>query len=579
MGAQGIWYDFHEQISVPAGQQSGTITLPLDQGFWSSPHGPFDSYRKDQLHTLKCTSSIPIHSLSIAFVPKATSKASWALLPLSQSPIPIGSWFEWEFRIMGGPPSNPVAIRLANGQLIPAFTRSKQKPLNPIGPSVFVIRLRPDEISNEQFDVLIQDGTDTRNSIWSAKFTFSPLQESASITAIPSGEVTSKWEIQRIPASTGWSLRLLDTRQTYANSTLPAAIAPLLRWNADWTEFRGPWVSNPLLCEQLDRILINEHVEAIDLLPQFIGENRSQFRFSLSPWHKEQGGSWQHLQDIAKDQRQHDPLLDHIREVIARARAIPNLKHWQIGLQVASDNSTQFQKGFRQITQGVKQMVRLYDGRPLILMHPEAVPFGRSAVSKTLGKSPLGEFIPYLGQGTTWKYTYATDQSLWDIHSQRLTIHRSGLSNIPVGFSLYAWMIDEYHRYYQQRLGYMDADTFHQVAYVDWDQSTAWEPVGHQMAWHPQYKRRVRKIGLQIIADNRLSDPKSLTFTLDNVIDQIAPPQQLNPLVITEKQDPVSQVAVWNKFEYQFELNHGVDNPYDSQQANVFAEIKTHAET
>ena len=323
-------------------------------------------------------------------------------------------------------------------------------------------------------------------------------------------------------------------------------------------------------------MLLSEDITAIDLLPEFLGEDKSKFRFSLSPWHRAQG-SWQQPEDIAKDLQQHRPMLDHIREVIARSRATPQLKHWQIGLQVASDDSKAFQKGFQQLTEHIEQMIRLYDGRPLIHLHPEAVPFDQTAVSKIWGKSPIGEFIPYLGGGTTWKYTYATDQSLWDIHRQRLTIDRSGLNDEASGFSLYAWMIDEYHRYYQQRVGYMNAATGRQVVYVDWDQSAAWEAVGHQIAWDQQRKRRVRKIGLQIIADKQLAKPKSLTFTLANAIDQIAPPQALDPLIIEAKQAPAAQIAAWERFEVHFDLNHGVDNPYDPQQANVFAEIKNPA--
>ena len=121
-------------------------------------------------------------------------------------------------------------------------------PPKPCWPQCICHSPAPEEVSRDQFQVLIQDPSQIQDSIWSANFSFAPRQESTPNQGqTPTANATDKrseWAIQRVPAFTGWNLQIIGDQRTYAYTALPAMIAPIVRWTNSWTEFRGPWVSN-----------------------------------------------------------------------------------------------------------------------------------------------------------------------------------------------------------------------------------------------------------------------------------------------------------------------------------------------
>ena len=302
--------------------------------------------------------------------------------------------------------------------------------------------------------------------------------------------------------------------------------------------------------------------------------NESTFRFALSPWHRKQGGSWQAPQDIVSDTRQHLALIDHAREIIARSRVADELSHWQVGISVSSDNSPEFQRGFDQILSIFERLVTRYDGRPILFLHPDSAPFHEAIKSTSWHGSADNIAIPLIQEKNIWKYEQAIDRSLWDISQQRLTIDRLNHRIEDEGISIYAWMVDEHHRYYQQYLGYMTNEASRKVVHIDWMKPSAWESGSHQIQWHPSVKRRVRQLGLQIIPDKELIHTTDQKIFVSQATDHKFPHQDTEELAFTFTTDMPSDIPAWAKYEYHFQLNQAVDNPYDPEQANIYAEVE-----
>ena len=302
--------------------------------------GPFDGYRKEQIHRLKVSSKRATFSgLRITFPTQQNQTPTWSVQPQSLAPIDHGAWHEWRFRLLGADHSQTVEVVLDDGRIIPAFRHQEYRSSRPHGPSFYAIRLRPDEVKAETIRIRVINSIANPEVIWESPFQLMRNENEPVQTSTVKAEPQSTWPIPLTTAQTTWHMHAHDGVAHRRYGEIPQALAPILRWDANWPGFKGPWVSNHTLAHALDRKLESDELHAIDLLPQFLGEEQGIYRFGLNPFHLNQEGIGKIPTDIIAKESEHRFILHHARAIIARGRAAPGLDQWQVGLSVSSDDS------------------------------------------------------------------------------------------------------------------------------------------------------------------------------------------------------------------------------------------------
>ncbi len=312
-------------------------------------------------------------------------------------------------------------------------------------------------------------------------------------------------------------------------TVLDACIAPILCWNAGWTGFRGAERVGWIQCLATDQRLAAGCTD-IDLCPQGMLEEHGIFRFGLSPWSAAQGGAWRSQRDVWTVEAPWSDWRQHVRTVLARSRATPQLLHWRLGVTSEATGNDEL-KHLHHFLGECASLVGRLDGRPLLVEHPQAVDFGfddskvpgnstscwysfedglqdwsagplpitaslaRCTTTATNGSSsmeiPLELPDGAPGDGIGGAYV-VVDSNFFNLDQMQFDAEIAGNGSCQ----LYLWVTDEHHHWFQQRLSLLPGDGRWRTVIADFSDDAPWEAGTAGTHWGPEVRRRIRRLGI-----------------------------------------------------------------------------------
>lgn len=552
--SNGRWWRYHTSL-----RSSGRrISIPLDRGHWTGPHGPLDAGARASISRIQLHSSAAVLQQPQLATVAHNSPAVALIRPIDSGFRREGPWYTLRLQIVGTG-IDSVALTRPNRRPIPAFRSTLH---HQHGPEVWQVRLRPDEIELESIDVLVRarDGRLLEHrSIPLADTNEQPLP-------LPSGDV-STWPLLSTPATTGLHY-LVDHQgqQVASRSPLPPALAPILRWRDDWSGFSGMHASNHGLASSLDQRLATDDISDIDLLPDLLWRDDSVYAFANAPWHVDHGGPLHHPLDSWEHPALWQQLRSHALDIIARCRAAPELQRWRLSCQLAIAQPQGQQAVAHRIMDRFAELVSHYDHRPLHILHPGTIAYRRIASDGLAILADARMSLQLDDQGSARSHI-DLDESLWSWERARYLVANPGAT----GVSLYAWMSDRHHRFYQQHIAYLHPQTPSHMVEVAWGDDSAWQPVGHDLPWDISQRDRVRTLGMYAVADDASGAGQSIPITPVSLVGWPADPP---PEVSLSWLEPIAdQAHRWQPYQLHFTITPQVDNPYDPQHADIMAEL------
>lgn len=509
-------------------------------------------------------------------------------------------WREWRLRLVGDlrGSTGTLDLRRGDGSRLPFFLEQpatvNDGRWRSQGTPRWVVRLRLAESIPGPVHLVWQGhGRD-----WTSPPLVLPTLTSAreSLPAVPRAALP----IPQAPAWRGHPARLAEGGfERCEVHDLPACPAPALIWRSDWTGFRGPQAVGHLQALAVDRILSG--ARELDLLPDWLTRDQGSFRFSLAPWHASMRGPWQYVQELFEHD---DPWRDWraaARELIARARAAPQLERWRLGLTAAATGEAQVAR-LVSLERELAALVAASDGRPLISLHPQVVPFARhdregvwadfesgdqgwrsqaglpfaagqaAQFNQSASQGQRALIIPLAGVGGVrlGGVTREVDANVMNLDRLEFDAHCSGPLGATVQF--YAWCTDRHHRWYQQRLPYLPCAPRWTTMMVEFASDAAWQPVGHQAAWDGNQRQQLRRLGLVAFVHGDLASAAQVSI---DRVRRLGWPNQAQPtLAITELEVAAAPTTRYAAIAADFALSLPVANPYDSAQADVVGEVE-----
>jgi hypothetical protein len=402
-----------------------------------------------------------------------------------------------------------------------------------------------------------------------------------------------------------------------AATELPECPAPILSWQSGWTGFRGGAAVAWPEAAACDNVFA-AGAPAIDLLPQLLFNEHGAFRFGLAPWQAAQGGPWQVTEDAFAQDGPWQDWRHHARAVIARARATPGLTRWRLGL-IQPANGVAEEKRLRGLIDDLGAMVDTLDGRPLDILHPQAVDYayqeksangtwfsfedgaspwrfgpvpisGAPSISSDLASDGVASLavpltVPILNAqggvdgGRCAGVEIPCDANLFNLESMALDVALAGDGAATV----YAFATDDQHHWFQQRLADVPGNKRWHTLTVPWGDDAPWQGPknadGTSVAWGPQSRWRVRTLGfMAFFHPNAGAGDATPTLYLDRVRRLGWPRATVPPLAFEDltvsPPATAATVAAWQPLCADFHLNFAARNPYDTDYADVSAEVQ-----
>ena len=623
-----------------AGHRHSSIRVPLRPGYWHGPDGLLDD---DALRGVRAA-WVRVHGVSraqgrltgsLAVVDDQLSPRPLAIRLIDQALIDRGPWHEVHLQVVGDLGHEATVTLVGDGHQVPGFVGQRGTVVagrwRARGASHWVFRLRPEELPVTAWRVVVARAG---QAAWRS----SPLPLNAA-TAIHQPLPDVPQGLLAMPISAGWQGHYVlfdpgagcDGERRHGCCEQPA-LAPQLFWRDAWTGFRGRRAVAHPYALQLDHHCVTA-VDSIDLLPQSLFEEHGAFRFGLSPLHVDADGPWHSpLQAFADDEALEDLLL-HAREIIARARAAPQLRAWRISC-VQNANDPAQRRRLHRFTTALVALLQRYDGqRPLEVRHPQAVTYARleadgqpwisfepgegghpwligtaapppptTVYATQAGRSravatppnpalrrrlaPITQHHASHGQqslrlvvhepvdGAMKSHDVAVvrevDANLFNLDRLELDVLLEGSGAIQ----LYCWVTDAEHRWYQQALAPVRAEGRWQTLGVDFSAHGDWEAVGHDRPWTGDQRRRIRLLGFTGHAYHRPDEEPRRTHLHIDALRRFGWPHEPAPdPSITLRNHPASATA-HASLRVDFDIDLPVANPYDADQADVVGELR-----
>jgi hypothetical protein len=593
--ADGRRYAQASPLRIPAGERRGDMTIGFDAGSWASQDGVISV---DALQAMAAC-EVAVHGWSgrvsarLSTLATPAGSPTFTVIALQSGLVEVGPWREWHLRLAGGfqAETGQVTAVDAGGRSWPMFLDQPggldaAGRWRPVGPARWTLRLRPDEAPAAPVR-LHWENAETR---WESP----PLNPPTQVVGRSPLADQASW-ILPIPTAEAWSGEALlhdsGSWVRVGRRALPPALAPVLAWRSDWTGFRGPESVSWPQAAALDQA-VAAGVEAIDLLPEGLADEQGPFRFGLSPW-TAQDGPWRHPRDLWNDAGPWRAWLRQARDVVARTRAAPGLRQWVLGLERLA-NQDAGRERLQAVAGGLAELVARYDGRPLVARHPQLASFGRTdpegawyafgdgSRGWTQGPIPLsgpvlvdpkgsdgnGCIAVPVGPGGEVRLAgaqVALDTNLFNLDRLELDAALDGGGEA----TLYAWVTDHHHRWWQQRLERIPGDGGWQTVGVDFSSTGAWTLAGGDVAWSDDIRRRIRAFG--VVAYVRGAGGQA-RLRLDRLRRLGWPRAGDAGLAIRVTQVPVGNLKRWQPIDCSFVLNQTAQNPYDPDSADVIGE-------
>lgn len=596
-----------EPLGIPGENHRGVLRLPLEPGRWGGQDGLLGGDALRAVRELR----LRIHGgqangrlAGTLAVVREGRVPGLALELLRPGLVDRGPWRELHLRLIGaGGERGEVDLELA-GQRRPLFLDQPGVTIDgrwhPRGPARWVLRLRPDEPLPAGARLAWRDGTRT--------WTSAALPALSLLAGPPEPLPAIPPQALPVPQAPAWngapSVVTSDGRVLRrSRESLVPCPAPVIAWRSGWTGFRGPDATAHGEAAAIDALLAKGATE-IDLLPQGLLQEHGPFRFGLSPWHHDQGGPWSAPQDALASEAPWKSWRGQARELVARARAMPGLARWRLGLLQSVTNAAD-----RARLQGVlvdlAKLVALIDPRPVLLLHPQAVDFafkdpdgvwfgfedglqewkvgplqlasapaildtvdtaseGRAALALPFAPAPPAAKA---GAVRAVGIMRVIDANLFNLDRLELDARLDTAGSAQ----LYAWVTDEHHHWYQQRLDPVEGGGRWTTVGVDFSPGADWQPVGHEEPWSGDNRRRIRRLGLAAFLHG--AGDKPATLVIDRIRRLGWPSEDVPVLSVSEAAAPVATVPRWEVLAVDFSLNVEVRNPYDPVHADVAAEV------
>lgn len=597
VAADGRRYATAEPLHIPAGERRASAVFGLDAGSWTGKDGPLGADAVRSLAALEIaahgwTGAIQARIEAVA-APAGTP--AFTVVALHPGLIAVGPWREWRVRLAGGFQNEQGELELidAAGRRWPMFLDQPGSP-DPAGrwrahgPARWVLRLAPDEAPAAPARLHWSDG----QLSWDG-----PPQDPGSAVAAS----------ETLPAAAAAALPISDTEAWAGPASrfvdgawlrlpwqeMPAALAPVIAWRSGWTGFRGAEAIAWPQAEALDRRAA-AGLAWIDLLPEGLAEEQGPFRFGLSPW-TGGDGPWTTPRDLWRSDAPWLAWRAHARAVLARCRAAPGLAGWSLGLQRSANDAAQRDR-LAQVASGIATLVATLDMRPVVARHPQLATFARSdpsgawfafadgAAGWTQGPVPLsgpvlfergggsdgagGIAVPVApgGEVRLAGAQVALDSNLFNLDRLELDVALDGGGEA----TLYMWMTDHRHRWWQQRVGRITGDGGWQTVGVDCGERAAWTSPG--ATWSDDVRRRIRAMG--VVAYVRGAGPQA-RLRLDRMRRLGWPAMAAAPqLAFTSVVRGPAAVQRWQPISAGFQLSMASLNPYDPDLADVVGEVE-----
>lgn len=502
-------------------------------------------------------------------------------------------WCEWRLRLVGNARGEGGTLRfVSEAGIIPAFFEqpgvASARGWQARGPGRWVLRLRPGEEGREGHLTWSDGPVSWRSPTLSVPTAISsdePLP-TAVTGALPIDEVTA-WQGPAAVLANGSIVRTPPR-------TVEAALAPVLRWRADWTGFRGLEATAHGQAQAWDARL-GEALTTVDLLSDALVQEQGAFRFGLHPRHADSGGACAYPQDWWTAAAAAEDWIAHAHEVVARTRAVPELNTWTMGCLAPANDADQLARLHRIAA----QIATIADDRPVLLRHPQLLAYryraddppwstferntegwnaapwpGMVRPRRSEGGSE-GDFALELPLTTAGMVRIGATQRLIDANVSNLDRLEWDLrleGDAAVTADCYAWVTDRHHRWYQTRVTRLSAAPRWTTVGVDLDAGAKWEPVGHDAPWTGDQRRQLRRLGLAVFIHDDAS--ASAAIRIDRIRRLGWPEQITTPLQIEDLRIIAQPTARATPIMVDFALSQAVNNPFDPELADVVGEVE-----
>gem|GEM_PF-6822107 len=605
----GRWFTSADLPPLHAGL-GGQRRLPLDAGAWSGSAGRFggDAARTVQhvrvsVHGGTGAESVsgmitvlPVRGAPTLVLEQVGSGLVQRTARAGETGVDVPRWQEWRLRLLGDVRGEWGTVRFVGAAgTIPAFLEQPggdtSRGWQAQGPARWVFRLRPGEAGRVGRIEWQQHA---------AHWESAEVQIPALVTSVEvlPNVPDQAYSLPEVPA---WhdAVAMADhgdlRRAGYRDA--PAALAPILRWRADWTGFRGLLATSPMQGQALDAHLA-QAVVAFDLLPQGLVEEQGPFRFGENPVHVGAAVPCAYPQDWWSTTGQAEVWLEHAREVIARVRAVPELTTWTAGMTNPANDAAQLTQLHTVATQ-LAALANSADDRPLLLRHPQLVTYRYRAEDPPWGSFETGADgwtrAPWPGVVAPMPGQDGSD----GVRSLLLPLTtvgevRIGAAQREIGANVanldrleydvrldaapgvsadcYAWVTDRHHRWYQMRVQRVLASPRWMTLGINFDAGAPWEPVGHALPWTGDQRRQLRQLGLAVFVHGDREN--SAAFRIDR-IRRLGWPEALPVTLTIERLTVVAEPSARaTPIAVDFELSEQVRNPFDPDYADVVGEVE-----
>lgn len=597
LAADGRRFSLAAPLQIAPGERRATGVVGLDAGSWTGADGALGADAVSAVSGLELAAFGWAGAVRARIVAIPAPSAAPAFTPVALHPglVAVGPWREWRLRLAGGLRSEQGELDLldAAGRRWPLFLDQPGAPdaagrWRALGPARWVLRLAADEAPAPPCRLRWSDGAQA----WEGP----PLAPPAAVCAreeLPAAGAVAL-PVPAAPAWAGPACRFdAGAWRRLPWHEMPAALAPVIAWRVGWTGFRGADAVSWPQAAALDR-LAAAGAAWIDLLPEGLAEEQGPFRFGLSPW-TGGDGPWSAPRDLWRSDAPWLAWRRHARAVIARCRAAPGLAGWSLGLDRAANDPQQLERLLR-VAGGIAELAATCDLRPVLARHPQLASFART--------DPDGAWFAFADGGTGWVQgplplagpvqverrggsdgaggiavpvapggevrlagaQVAVDANLFNLERLELDVALSGGGEA----TLYVWLTDHRHRWWQQRLARIPGDGGWQTVGVDCGATAAWTSPG--ATWSDDVRRRVRALGVVAYVRGAAGEA---TLRIDRVRRLGWPALAEAPrLEIAAIDRGPAAIARWQPIAADFRLSMAALNPYDPEHADVIGEAE-----
>lgn len=599
--SDGRWFSCAAPLRLRPGT-SGARSLVLDASAWSSRAGILGGDALAGVTAVQVRSHGPI-------LAGADLRLRWRIVPATHAPAfvveQVGGglvrrvaadgrerWVEWRLRLLGdvrGETGSLDAVT-TDGHRLPAFLEQPgtvAATWMARGPARWVFRLREGEAGT----AIRLAWRGTAGNRWESAAMTIPTAITAE-ESLP-GEPAIGWALPRSAAWEGPAARRRNGGfERIDHGGEPEALAPILRWRADWTGFRGPRLTSHLQALRLDAALAADQV-AIDLLPQALAEEQGAFRFGLAPWQAQVGGSVVYVQDLWAQDEPAAGWVAQAREIVARCRAA-GVRSWSCGLTAPANDAAQVAR----LQATASAIADLVDDDEILVRHPQVVAYPyraddrpwsdfeggtegwaaaklpglaapRSSAGGSSGSRCLELPLADLGPVRVAACERLIEANVTNLDRLEFDLRVEGGSGVAA--QVFCWVTDRHHRWYQIPVARLQASPRWTTVGVDLDGETPWQAVGHTAAWDGDQRRQVRRLGVAVFVHGD-AEAKARVH-LDRIVRRGWPDAAVPALEIRDLRVAAVPVARSTPLAVDFGLSVLARNPYDPDLADVVADL------